>query len=96
MTKAEIIQTIAHRTGLTRLETKTVLIGFWEIVEDTLAKGESVEIRGFGSFRVQNRPARKVYNPVTGESSYIEAKRVPVFKASPKLKQRVQSDMQEA
>ena len=87
---------IAHRTGLTRLETKTVLIRFWEIIEETLAQGESVEIRGFGSFRVQNRPARKVYNPITGESSYTEAKNVPVFKASPKLKERVQRGSQEA
>ena len=89
MTKAKLIETISERTGLTKLETKAVFVGFWETIEETLARGESIELRGFGSFRVQDRPARNVRNPATGESLRIEARKVPVFKPSKDFKARI-------
>lgn len=94
MTKAKLIQVIAQKTGLTKLETQAVLIGFWDTVIETLAQGESVEIRGFGSFRVQNRPPRKARNPSTGESIQIEARRVPVFKPSKEFKDHLNQPLE--
>ncbi len=66
-----------------------MFIGFWEIIEESLARGESIELRGYGSFRIQDRPARNVRNPATGELLYIEARKVPVFKPSKDFKERV-------
>ncbi len=89
VTKAKLIEIISERTGLTKLETKAVFVGFWETIEETLTRGESIELRGFGSFRVQDRPARNVRNPATGESLRIEARKVPVFKPSKDFKARI-------
>ena len=89
MTKAKLIEVVAHKTGLTKLEAKSVISGFWEAIEEALIEGESVEFRGIGSFRVQNRAARTARNPSTGESVYVEARKVPVFKPSKEFKNRV-------
>ena len=94
MTKAQLIQTIAQKTGLTKLETQAVLTGFWDTVIETLAHGDSVELRGFGSFRVQNRPPRKARNPATGESIQVEARRVPVFKPAKEFKDHLNQPSQ--
>jgi integration host factor subunit beta len=56
---------------------------------DSLAKGEKVEIRGFGSFKVKQREGRNGRNPKSGESIFIEPKKVPFFKAGKELKERV-------
>ncbi len=89
MTKAKLIERISEKTGLTKLEVKAVFIGFWETIEEALAQGDSIELRGFGSFRIQDRPARNVRNPSTGETMRIEARKVPVFKPSKDLKDRI-------
>ncbi len=94
MTKAKLIEAIAQRTGLTKVETEAVLIGFWEVIEEALVQGESVSLRGIGSFRTQNRPARNGRNPLTGESMRIEARTVPVFKPSKEFKDRVNTGSQ--
>ncbi|MCY4225412.1 MAG: HU family DNA-binding protein [Bacteroidetes bacterium] len=95
MTKAKLIQAIAQKTGLTKLETQAVLTGFWDTVIESLAQGESVELRGFGSFRVQHRPPRKARNPATGESIQVDARRVPVFKPAREFKDQVNQPLDE-
>ncbi|MCY3999622.1 MAG: HU family DNA-binding protein [Bacteroidetes bacterium] len=95
MTKAKLIQAIAQKTGLTKLETQAVLTGFWDTVIESLAQGESVELRGFGSFRVQHRPPRKARNPATGESIQVDARRVPVFKPAREFKDQVNQPLGE-
>ena len=89
MTKVKLIEIIARRTGLTKRETEAVLSGFTETVKEALSEGESVNIRGFGSFRVQERSARNARNLATGEIMRIKAKRVPTFKPSQELKDHV-------
>jgi len=95
VTKAKLIQAIAQKTGLTKLETQAVLTGFWDTVIESLAQGESVELRGFGSFRVQHRPPRKARNPATGESIQVDARRVPVFKPAREFKDQVNQPLDE-
>ncbi|MFQ5571317.1 MAG: HU family DNA-binding protein [Rhodothermales bacterium] len=82
MTKADIIDRIAHGTGLTKIETEAVVNGFIATVVQALTEGDSVELRGFGSFRAQLRAARIARNPQTKEEVRIEARYVPVFKPS--------------
>jgi nucleoid DNA-binding protein len=89
VTKTKLIEVIARGTGLTKQETEAVLSGFTETVKETLSRGEPVDIRGFGSFRVQERAARNARNLATGEIMHVEAKKVPVFRPSREFKDRV-------
>lgn len=89
MTKADIVERIALGTGLTRVETEAVLDGFFYTVISALAEGKSVELRGFGSFRLRERAARTARNPQTGESVSVPAHVVPVFKPAKNFRERV-------
>lgn len=82
MTKADIIDHIATGTGLTKIETEAVVNGFITTVMQALTEGNSVELRGFGSFRPQLRAPRKARNPQTKEVVEIPARYVPVFRPS--------------
>lgn len=82
VTKADIIDHIANKTGLTKIETEVVVNGFITTVIQALTQGDHVELRGFGSFKAQHRAARKARNPRTKEVVEIDARYVPVFKAS--------------
>jgi DNA-binding protein HU-beta len=55
MTKAEIVEQVANGTGLTRIETEAVIEGFMDTVIEALSKGNRIEIRGFGSFKVKKK-----------------------------------------
>lgn len=94
LTKAKLIEEIARRTGLTKLETKAAIIGFWDTIEETLAEGESIELRGYGSFRMKHQPARQVRNPATGQLMQVKAKDIPVFKPSKEFKDRIKAGNQ--
>lgn len=89
MTKADIIDRIATASGLTRLETEVVVNGFLATVAEALEEGDHVELRGFGSFRVQHRKARMARNPQTNEEVEIEARFVPAFRPGRELRERV-------
>ena len=65
------------------------LNAFVEVVTDALTSGEKVQVVGFGSFEVKERPARTARNPRTGEEIEIEASKAPVFKAGKALKDSV-------
>ena len=86
MTKADIISIIAEGTGLTKVETSAVVDGFIASLSYSLKKGESVELRGFGTFRVATRKARRGRNPKTGEEIQIPRRKVPVFRCSKDFK----------
>ena len=94
MTKADIIERIADGTGLTKIETEAVVNGFIATVIKALTQGDGVELRGFGSFRAQHRAARTARNPRTGEVVEIEARYVPVFKASKDFREAVDEALQ--
>ncbi len=91
MTKAEMVTQISEKTGLTKKDASTFLDAFLETVEESLAKGEKVQIVGFGSFMVRERPAREGRSPATGEKIQIPASKAPVFKAGKSLKDNVNS-----
>jgi len=93
VTKADIIDRIASGTGLTRIETEAVVNGFISTVADALQQGDGIELRGFGSFRVQLRKARKARNPHTNEEMRIGPRYVPVFRPSSELRKNVDRSM---
>jgi DNA-binding protein HU-beta len=89
MTKAEIVEDIAAKTGLTKKEIAEAVDQFLKTVSDALAEGKHLEIRGFGTFKVKYRKARIARNPRTGEPAPVPERRVPVFKVSKELKDLV-------
>ena len=89
MTKAELVTAISEKTGFTKKECEAALTSFIETVTDTLAKGESIQLVGFGTFEVRERAAREGINPRTKEKIEIAATKVPEFKAGRALKDAV-------
>ena len=85
MTKADVAELIAEKTGFTVKDTKIVLEQFLEEVKNCLMEGRHLEIRGFGTFKVKNRKARKARNPKTGEEVVVPARRKAVVKVSGEL-----------
>lgn len=98
LTKSELIAKVASRKALSFLEEKDVELAIKTILEqmvETLAEGERVEIRGFGSFSLHHRPPRIGRNPKTGETVSVGSKYVPHFKPGKELKERVNQSIQE-
>ncbi|HET9332888.1 MAG TPA: HU family DNA-binding protein [Gemmatimonadota bacterium] len=92
MTKADLVEQIAEATGLTKKDTAVVVDGFLEAVKQALARETNIEIRGFGSFKVKRRKARKARNPRTGDAVYVPGRLVPTFKPSKELKELVMEE----
>ena len=89
MTKADIIREVSNMTGLTKVEIEAVFNSIIVNISDSLKQGERVDIRGFGSFLVKQRPARDARNPATREIVKLQERFVPVFKVSKILKEDV-------
>jgi DNA-binding protein HU-beta len=89
MNKAELVETIASRTGTTKASVETTLDAFMESVTSSLTRGDPVALVGFGTFSVAKRAARKGRNPATGAEIKIPAARVAKFAAGAKLKKAV-------
>ncbi|MBB27492.1 MAG: integration host factor subunit beta [Gemmatimonadetes bacterium] len=92
MTKADIVDQIAEAIGLTKTDTAAVVEGFLTSVVSALQKGEHIEIRGFGTFKVVTRASRTGRNPKTGEVVRIPERPVPVFKPSRELRSGVEGE----
>lgn len=92
MTKAELIEKVTEQVNnLTKRQTEVVVNTIFDSIKDAMAKGDKVEIRGFGSFRLRHRRMREGRNPKTGAKVFVPAKRVPFFKAGKELKDLVDS-----
>lgn len=89
MTKAELVDKIAEKSGLTKKDSGKALDTVFEAITESLAGGERVQLVGFGSFEVRSRSARKGRNPQTGREIEIGARQVPAFKAGKALKDAV-------
>ncbi len=89
MNKAELIAAIAAKTGNTKKAAEESVNAFVSTVTESLAKGDKVQLVGFGSFEVRKRAARKGRNPQTKEEIKIPASKAPVFKAGKALKDLV-------
>ena len=89
MTKANLIDQIAHSTERTKKEAEQVVDAVLAAISEALEKGEKVDLRGFGSFQVSGKKERQGRNPKTGEALTIAARTVTVFKPSKELADRV-------
>ena len=86
MNKAELVAAMAEKTQLSKKDTEAVLKAFTDVVAEELKKGEKIQLVGFGTFEVAERPAREGRNPRTGETMKIAASKAPKFKAGKALK----------
>lgn len=89
MTKKEFIGVVAERAGVSKKDTEAVYDALWASVIESLKAGEKVQVTGFGTFEVRERPARTAKNPRTGESVEVDASKTPAFKASKALKDSI-------
>jgi len=89
MNKGELIEAVAGAAGLSRADATKAVDGVLDAITNTLAKGGSVSLVGFGTFTVKARAARMGRNPRTGEAIHIKASNVPGFKAGKGLKDAV-------
>mgnify|MGYP003559966301 CR=1 FL=1 len=89
MNKSELIDAIAQKGELTKVDAAKALDATLEAIGDALKAGDTVTLVGFGSFSVKERAARTGRNPKTGEELQIPASKVPSFKAGKGLKDSV-------
>ncbi|GAA5169087.1 MULTISPECIES: HU family DNA-binding protein [Halomonadaceae] len=89
MNKSELIEAIAVSADIPKAAASRALDAMIDTVSDTLKKGDSVALVGFGTFTVKERAARTGRNPQTGQPINIEAAKVPSFKAGKALKDSV-------
>ena len=87
MNKAELTAAVVKKTGFTKKDAEKAIVALTEVVTESLAAGEKVQIVGFGGFEVRERPAHKGHNPMTGEEIEIAASKSPAFKAGKALKE---------
>jgi len=85
MNKTELIEAIAAGAGLSKADSKKALDATVEAIKNALVKGDKVQLIGFGTFAVAERPAREGINPATKEKITIAAKKVAKFKAGAEL-----------
>lgn len=91
MNKSDLISQVAEKTDLTKKDAEKAVTAVFASIEEALARGDKVQLVGFGTFEIRERAARKGRNPQTGEEIEIAATRVPVFKAGKALRDAVQS-----
>ncbi len=89
MNKAELINAVAEKAGLSKKDTETVVNATIDVIADALADGDKVQLVGFGAFEVKSRAERTGRNPKTKEEIKIPASKVPVFKPGKALKDTV-------
>ena len=89
MTKAELVGKLANKSKLSRKQAVDVVNAITQSISDSLAGGNKVEIRGFGSFVIRERNERIAHNPRSREIVEVPAKRVPFFKAGNDLRKVV-------
>lgn len=94
MTRAQIAAKISDATGLSKKETEIVVEGFISCVIEALKDNETIEIRGFGTFKNNVKEPRVARNPKTGEQIQLGKRFIPMFKVSKEFKKAVQDSLQ--
>lgn len=89
MNRTELVAAIAEKAELSKKDSDMALKAFMEVVTDELAKGEKIQLVGFGTFETTERAAREGRNPLTGAPMQIAACKAPKFKAGKALKDAV-------
>lgn len=93
MTKSELIARLAERNPhLYQRDVERIVTTIFDEIATALARGDRVELRGFGAFSVKSRDARQGRNPRTGESVAVQGKVIPFFKTGKQLRERLNAD----
>lgn len=93
MIKSELIQKVAAANPhLYQRDVERIVNVIFDEIIGTLARGDRVELRGFGAFTVKHRAARQGRNPRTGETVFVDEKYVPFFKTGKELRERINRD----
>ncbi len=91
ITKKDIANLLVDQIGITHNQALSMVNNFFDVIKDSLSKGEDVKLSGFGNFVVREKVARPGRNPKTGEPVIISARKVATFKAGLKLKKITKS-----
>ena len=91
MTKADLIDNLYEKVGLSKKESAMIVEQIFEIIRVALENGKKVKISGFGNFNIRSKKVRRGRNPQTGEEMQVSARTVLSFKASPLLKRALNS-----
>ena len=86
MTKAELVEEVSRVSDLTKKHSEVIVDTVFKSIIEALHRGEKIELRGFGSFRLRKREPRKGRNPKTGDKVDVPPKKVPYFKPGKELK----------
>ena len=89
MNKSEMIEKLAEQRGISVKKAEEIVSTIFDAMTDALLAGERIEIRGFGSFVVNDYKAYTGRNPKTGESIAVKPKKLPFFKVGKELKSRI-------
>ena len=89
MTKAELVEAVSQVSDLTRKHSEVIVDAVFTSIMDALQRGDKIELRGFGSFRIRNRASRRGRNPKTGAKVAVPAKSVPHFKPGKELRELI-------
>jgi integration host factor subunit beta len=89
MTKAALVEEVSKASELTKKHSEVIVDTVFRSIVDALHRGEKIELRGFGSFRLRRREPRKGRNPKTGDRVDVPPKRVPYFKPGKELKELI-------
>jgi integration host factor subunit beta len=89
MTKSELIEVLAEKLKLPKGKAESLVELVFQSMEESLRRGERIEIRGFGSFEIREYKAYEGRNPRTGEPVAVRPKRLPFFKVGKELKERI-------
>ncbi|MEG0750938.1 MAG: HU family DNA-binding protein [Oscillospiraceae bacterium] len=89
MTKAQLAAEVADKTGIAKKDAESVVAATFEVIVDTLKKGDKIQLVGFGTFSTKDRPARTCINPATKQPVEVAATTVPVFKVGKAFKEAI-------
>ena len=89
VTKSDLIETVAQKLHLPKGKAELIVNCVFDSMEESLKKGERIEIRGFGSFEIRHYKSYEGRNPRTGDPVGVQPKRLPFFKVGKELKERV-------
>jgi DNA-binding protein HU-beta len=90
LNKAELVSAVAEKADMSKKDSEKAVKAVFEVIEESLAQSEKVQLVGFGTFEVKDRAERTGRNPQTKETILIPAAKVPGFKAGKALKDAVQ------
>src|SRR6476619_582066 len=89
MTKAELVEEVSKVSDLTKKHSEVIVDTVFKSIIDALHRGDKIELRGFGSFRLRRRETRKGRNPKTGDKVDVPPKKVPYSKPGKELKELI-------